>query len=419
MKIGMDTKYLKNVLVYFLTAIAALILIFYLCYHLFNGFSGEVQTYTAEAAVEHDTLTLEGYLFRGETVIRASQSGVVDYAVPDGSRVGRDALLARVYAASDDGSVRRRVIAIDEELALLEASAIGEGVVISDTSSTDAAIEELLYTIRGNLASGIYDYARRATDSLLIQLNRRRIVTGEVQNYAERMAALSAERAALTARLAGAVQEVSTASSGYFFYGLDGYESTFGRADLQKLTLAEFDAMRAAEPEPVPTNAIGKLVDSYIWYLVVPVEKSALDNFEEGGACSLTFPYHFGMTLTMKLERTVTELDREDALLIFSSSVMPEDFSYLRVQNVEVSTRAREGLRVPAEAIRVIGDQTCVYILRGGKIELRRVEILLEREGNCIVAAGLQTEEGEIPYLALYDEVITAGKDLYDGKVLK
>ena len=35
------------------------------------------------------------------------------------------------------------------------------------------------------------------------------------------------------------------------------------------------------------------------------------------------------------------------------------------------------------------------------------------------MAAGLQTEEGEIPYLALYDEVITAGKDLYDGKVLK
>ena len=416
MKIGLDTKYLRTVLAYFLTACAALLLIFYFCYHLFNGFSAGVQTQLATSAAENDVVSLEGYLLRDETVIRSSQSGVVDYAVADGERVGKGALLAQVYAASDDGSVRRRVMAIDEELALLDASAIGEGVVSSDTSATDEQIDDLLYTIRDNLIDGRYDYARRETDSLLVQLNRREIITGQVQNYNSRIAALTAERAALTARLAGGAQTIRSTTSGYFFYGVDGYESIFD-ADPGTLTLDAFDAMRAAEPT-ASDAAVGKLVNGYVWYLAVPVGKAELDPFTEGETYTVAFPYNYDITLDMTLERVLTEIDREDALLILSAGAMPEGFSYLRVQNIEITTRVRDGLRVPAEAIRVIDGQTCVYIVRGGMVELRRVEILLEREGDCIVAAGLEAGEDETPYLALYDEVITAGKGLYEGKVL-
>lgn len=98
---------------------------------------------------------------------------------------------------------------------------------------------------------------------------------------------------------------------------------------------------------------------------------------------------------------------------------MPEDFSYLRVQSMEITIRVRKGLRVPAEAVRVIDGETGVYILRGGIVEFRRVSVLFERDGDCIVDAALTAGDGETPYLALYDEVITAGKDLYVGKVLK
>ncbi len=426
MQIGFDTKYLKTVLAYFLTACAAILIIFYFCYHLFNGFTAGVELRLVTAAAENDIVSLEGYLLRDETVIRSNGGGVVDYAVADGERVGKGALLAQVYAATDDGSVRRRVMAIDEELALLDASAIGEGVVSADTSATDAQIGDLLYTIRDNLVSGRYDYARRETDSLLIQLNRRKIITGQVQNYTGRIAALSAERAALTARLAGGAQQLRAADSGYFFYGTDGYEAVFD-TDPAALTLEAFDAMRAAEPS-ADSRAVGKLVNGYIWYLAVPIEKTALDPFTEGESYAVAFPYNYDITLTMTLSRVLTDIDREDALLIFSSGTMPEGFSYLRLQHVEITTSAHTGLRVPAEAIRVIDDLTCVYIVRGGIVELRRVDILLERNGDCIVAevtdAAVESDaDGESadwppPYLARYDEVVVAGKDMYVGKVL-
>lgn len=418
MKVGMDTDYLKRVFLYFCAASLTVFLVFYFCYHLFNGFAPEIRTEMALEASAQDTLTLEGYLFRDETVVYSSFAGTVDYAVADGARVGIGDVLARVYAAADDGSIRRRTVEIDGQIKLLEASNIGEGVVISDTAATDARIDSLLYALRDDLADGRLDYARRELDGLLIQLNKREIITGGVQNYNDRIATLEAEKNALTARLSGSVQEITGTHSGYFFYGVDGYESLFDADALGTMTLDDFAVLKGTEPRPVSAGAVGKLLDSYTWYVAVPVERALLDRFDEGGHYRLTFPYNYNLTLEMTLARAVTEYEREDAVLVFACTSMPEGFSYLRVQNVEITMRAQSGLLVPEEAVRIVDGVTGVYILHGGKVEFRRIEILLQRDGDCIVDATLKAGKDEIPFLAPYEHIITAGKALYDGKVL-
>ena len=184
------------------------------------------------------------------------------------------------------------------------------------------------------------------------------------------------------------------------------------------MTLDDFAALKEAQPEVVSTGAVGKLLDSYTWYVAVPVERALLDRFDEGGRYRLTFPYNYNLTLEMTLERAVTEYEREDAVLIFACTSMPEGFSYLRVQNVEITMRAQSGILVPEEAVRIVDGVTGVYILHGGKVEFRRIVILLQRDGDCIVDATLVAGEKETPFLSAHEHIITAGKDLYDGKVL-
>lgn len=418
MKLGMDTGYLKRVFLYFCAAVLTVFLMFYLCYHLFNGFASEITTEMAQEASVEDTLTLEGYLFRDETVVYSSYSGTVNYVVSDGERVGIGDVLAQVYAVSDDGSIRRRTSEIDEQIKLLEESNIGEGVVISDTTATDARIDSLLYALRDDLTDGRFDYARRELDSLLVQLNKREIITGAVKNYDDRVEALKAEKTALTAQLSGSVQEITGANSGYFFYGVDGYEGLFDTAALNSMTLDDFAALKEKEPQPTAPGAVGKLLDSYVWYVAIPVESSLLTRFEEGGRYRLTFPYNYSRTLEMTLSRIVTEYERDDAVLIFACTTMPEGFSYLRVQNVEITVEAQSGILVPEEAVRIVDGVTGVYILHGGKVEFRRIVILLQRDGDCIVDATLKAGKEETPFLSAHEHIITAGKNLYDGKVL-
>ena len=62
----MDLKYLKQVMFYFFTAILSVILLYYVCYHLFDGFAETISTVSAEKVTSSQSLTFDGYLFRSE-----------------------------------------------------------------------------------------------------------------------------------------------------------------------------------------------------------------------------------------------------------------------------------------------------------------------------------------------------------------
>ena len=55
-----------------------------------------------------------------------------------------------------------------------------------------------------------------------------------------------------------------------------------------------------------------------------------------------------------------------------------------------------------------------VFILDRGEVKFRKIEISYEGSGYVIV----KWSKGETGSLQLYDEVFTAGSDLYVGKVI-
>ena len=72
-----------------------------------------------------------------------------------------------------------------------------------------------------------------------------------------------------------------------------------------------------------------------------------------------------------------------------------------------------EGLRVPVSAVRTNeNNQTGVYILKNNKVTFRRIEILDEKDGSCIVKEFSPDEEGYAEMLHKYDSLIISGKGL-------
>jgi len=59
-----------------------------------------------------------------------------------------------------------------------------------------------------------------------------------------------------------------------------------------------------------------------------------------------------------------------------------------------------------------------VFILVGNVVDFRFIEVILESDGYYIVAPQ-DLDDPEYPTkLALYDIIITGGKDLYVGKII-
>ncbi|MBO7250773.1 MAG: hypothetical protein J6V42_05815, partial [Clostridia bacterium] len=88
------------------------------------------------------------------------------------------------------------------------------------------------------------------------------------------------------------------------------------------------------------------------------------------------------------------------------------------------------GYRVPSESVVELDGETGVYILVGTVVEFRRVTVIKESGGYCIVKTyaedraeieaaeeeGIKTDRP--PYLSDNDLIITSGNDLYDGKLI-
>ena len=73
------------------------------------------------------------------------------------------------------------------------------------------------------------------------------------------------------------------------------------------------------------------------------------------------------------------------------------------------------GLRVPRKALRYNDkDERGVYIVRSSTISFRKVDVVYW--GDDYVICSQKNEDG---FLMLYDEIVTEGKELFDGKVIE
>ena len=90
--------HIKNVAVYLFSAALSVLLIWYILYHLFSGSDNEVETTPAMVVTKSNTVSLEGYIVREETVINANAEGGINYLFDDGDRVQSGTVIANVYS---------------------------------------------------------------------------------------------------------------------------------------------------------------------------------------------------------------------------------------------------------------------------------------------------------------------------------
>ncbi len=432
----MDTKYLKKVGLYVLTAVLALAFIIYLVFHLFNGFTTDINTIAAEIQSKKSVISGDCYIFRDEHYLYSSYSGAVAYLVGDGSKVSINQSVAETFSDSSGYSAREELTAIEDKLSVLEESEPPKGASNSDTASVDKKIGSYYHLILQNISEGKYSHAMQSMDALLAQMNRRQIIIGERSDFSSVRASLESRKISLTSNLSGKSETVFSDTSGYFFFGTDGYENTFTASAAENLTVSSFDMLRSEGPA-LQRAAIGKIATGYKWYIALEFEADKADEITVGQKYKGVFPYNYDTELSLTAEKVLTDSNKR-AIAVFSCSEMPSGFSYLRSQAVEIILSESKGYRVPKTAVRIVDGYEGVYTLYGSTVVFKRIDILLEVEGHYIVSTvdPLKKEEGtetEIPsdtaaetdeetqkgfgYLSLYDRIIVSGKGLSNGMV--
>ena len=417
----MDIGYLKKVGIYILSFLLSVGILFYFGYHIWHSFTKEVATEPALQETYEEVLETEGYIFRTETVLEnaVSSTGSVIPNCAEGEHIRKGGELATLYSDYSPDTVAR-IAEIEEQMAMLEKYKETESVSLKDAAGIDAEIFSVLSKIRGYADSGNAKDAVDLRRSLVAAVGEKAVLMGSYSNIDEEIASLKNEKAALTNKLGSLIRTVHTPVSGFYYSETDGYENVFRSELLEEITLKDLSELLERDPEAKGTA--GKTVTVSRWYLVCMLDSAEKNTYKIGGDCSVNFK-GANVKIEMKVENIL--YDDSSTAVILSSTRMPEGFDFRRVQDVELIKAEYTGLKVPAEAVRMIDGETGVFVLDVVTVRFRKVDIIYKTDAAYIVKLPApaedteeESEEKKTLDLRLHDNIIIEGKGLYEGRVI-
>lgn len=418
-RLGFDFGYLFSALLTIAVAFLSVGLVIYFGYHMVNVFKADVTYSPAYPVTQTEYRRGVGYIFREEAIIVKTSDGTPYYRSDDGERLGVNELICDLYSAANDVAYER-IAEIDRRLSVLGES-LGTGVVREGLPEALRDSGARYDEVMALLSRENYSDAASLSDAFLSSLVRLRLLEGGADAVSLEISRLKSEKDGLITSYGRINGSVYADRVGYFFRNADGYESVFDPSLLGEITVGGFADLITQEPEDV-SQAVGKMVTEPKWYLTVPLDGESASGFAEGGRYNIVFHDNESRTLTMSLERLVLDLDdhdsdgdRAEALLIFSSTKMPEDFRYLRSQDVSIEAASYRGYRIPITAVRYYDGMTGVYVLAGGYVLFRQIDVIYEEDGYCIAALYSDAEPGKP---LTYTSLGFAGRSAIDGMEL-
>ena len=401
---------------------------------IFGGFSGRMTTVAATVASSYEYALHDAYIFRDENVITSVNSGYRYDLLGDGEMAGIGTECARVYTSAQSEETDKKLSALDRSIELFEKCAVdlNAGGFLNAQSTLSDGHMSIAHALSSGDVIGALEYVPAIAEAY----ETLRINTGSSATVAENLALvmsvlgeLRAQRDALVASFGTEYESIKATRTGYYYSGVDGYETTMSSANIENRSLSElFAAIDSLSGDGVMADGtMGRMVYDYHWYAAVPMDMAEAVNYidVDGNPARSKFTVGFydgeWSEIEMTLERVVQSPDDSRAILLFSSGTMSVGFDGGRVRRVRIVTNEVKGYRVPAKAVTLGADGAMgVYVLKGGQVVFKPVEIVDDSEKDAYYLARIiPAEEDELGRaLAQNDAIIVSGQDLYDGKTV-
>jgi len=380
----------------------------YCCYQLYQWRVPSVKTEVAMEQSVYNAVDAEVFVVRDEYILSNTASGKVIPLVEDGKRVAKGDVVAMVFRNDEEAANYLRVRELDSQISHYQQLAKH----LSSASDINALNEEAFSILLDSLdtaGSGQFSKFGDRMEELGDLMTRRQMTMGEEIDFESMISALQAERSGISLD-ESAYTKITAERSGYYISSTDGLEGVLPYGKIASVTQDMLQKALEAKAQPA-SGGVGKMVDSFDWYLLCAVDEKQALHFEQGDSIMETF----------------ANLRQETAQLVTNVTV------YYAKPQAEEGTDEQEapkpkqyvvdkGIRVSTSAVRVVDGEKGVYVRRGNVARFRKLNIVYSDQTYVISATASQDGEPIVDdpsnYLKQYDEVILEGKDLYDGKII-
>ncbi|MBQ3150690.1 MAG: hypothetical protein IJB86_05540 [Clostridia bacterium] len=408
---------LKRSHLVFITAVCVVLLSVFV-YEIYTLSNKSVETVTAYEETVYDSLEASAFVIRDEEVISGSIGG---YSVPfaaDGEKISSNAQIAISF--DDETSAENYAKSKQLKGRYDRYKQLSDGAqysVLKVESLTDSTKQEICAfissTSKGDIAGSTVSAESFIDSETAIDI----AINGNV-DFSENMLSLEGQIKTLDAATGnGTVITTGIDASGYYFSTTDGLESEFSFADVKKIKPA--DVEKALEKEAVINeSSAGKVIKSHVWYIAFTADLTTSETLTKrlGKSVRVEFP-GYGTDSVNATVYSVNNFGTKQGVVILKCTTVNEDLLALRQAEISVILSEKTGFKVPSSAVRIVekdGEKVRgVYVLRGNVVNFRQINAVYS--GEDFILSEPTTDSG---YIALYDEIITGGKELHDGAVV-
>lgn len=388
----------SNFFIKLLSIALFLVLVCYIGYTVYDGYTNEFRTSAVFEVTIEDTMPVSGFVARDEYVI-SGNGGNTAVLIREGEKVSNGQSVAANYSDSENLLIRDEISSLEARKLRIEQLQDGSAL-----SSAENSVLQLRYAVScGDIVSA--DDIISELEAVLFE--KYDGMTRE--ELSEELTAIESEIASLTAQLNSGASYIYASAGGTFSHVTDGYES-ISSADMTNLSVTKYNELFGGGAQDV-SDAVGKVITGLSWQYAVLVDESAAEKIKAGETYDILFEDISSEPISMTAE-TVSYSDSGKRAVVFSTNKHLQEVAGVRELEGTIIFDSYDALRVSKSAVHTDSDGvTYVYILR--ILQARRIDVTIisEHEDYYLIE-----KDGSIPANA---EIIVKAKDLYDGKVVQ
>lgn len=374
----------------------------------------DVETITAVTSTVYDTIETKALVVRREHIIENS-GAVTAVCADDGEKVKVGGNIAIEFSNEENA---RNYTALQELHRELD--------YYIELESKSAGVSTDIETIDKDIISDINSYVRASnldcidrlsvyTDDLNDKLTRRQMIIGEEIDFSSVKSSLQGQINEINADECKPTGYIKTDESGIFSSYSDGFESVFDYDNIENLDVDTLKSyVESVENAQNNEASFGKLITAYEWYFCAVVDADAVKDIENGSSLDVAVKESDKVIKCQVLSGAEVPLGADETVLVLKSSQMDSEITSMRLEDIEIRYKSYSGFKVPASAVHIDDNgKKCVYALVANQVSQREGEIVYSAKDYVLFEYDPNNENS----IRFYDQIITKGKDLHDGKV--
>lgn len=374
----------------------------------------DVETITAVTSTVYDTIETKALVVRREHIIENS-GAVTAVCADDGEKVKVGGNIAIEFSNEENA---RNYTALQELHRELD--------YYIELESKSAGVSTDIETIDKDIISDINSYVRASnldcidrisvyTDDLNDKLTRRQMIIGEEIDFSQVKNDLQSRINEINADECKPTGYIKTDESGIFSSYSDGFESVFDYDNIENLDVDTLKSyVESVENAQNNEASFGKLITAYEWYFCAVVDADAVKDIENGSSLDVAVKESDKVIKCQVLSGAEVPLGADETVLVLKSSQMDSEITSMRLEDIEIRYKSYSGFKVPASAVHIDDNgKKCVYALVANQVSQREGEIVYSAKDYVLFEYDPNNENS----IRFYDQIITKGKDLHDGKV--